>query len=61
MCFTAEGDALGVPTAERDDAKVVCLQHASDPVVFFPWSLVFEKPDWLKDGQRGQDVSPLMT
>ena len=58
--FTAEQDALGVPTAEWDRTKVAYLQHASDPVVFFSWDLAFEEPDWLLDGQRGPDVSDQM-
>jgi uncharacterized membrane protein len=56
--FTAERDALSDPTGIWDTTKVVYLQHASDPVVFFSWSLAFEEPDWLKPGQRGPDISP---
>jgi len=55
--FTAEIDALGEPEATWDETKVVYLQHASDPVVFFSWDLAFEQPDWLKPGQHGPDVS----
>jgi uncharacterized membrane protein len=56
--FTAEENALSVPTGTWDDTKVVYLQHASDPVVFFSWSLAFEEPDWLEQGQRGPYISP---
>jgi len=56
--FTAEVDALGEPTGKWGDTKVVYLQHASDPVVFFSWSLAFEEPEWLLDGQRGPEISP---
>jgi uncharacterized membrane protein len=55
--FTGDVDSLGEPTATWDDTKVAYLQHASDPVVFFSWDLAFREPDWLKDGQRGPDVS----
>jgi len=55
--FTGEADSLGAPTATWDDTRVAYLQHASDPVVFFSWDLAFSEPDWLKDGQRGPDVS----
>jgi len=55
--FTGEVDSLGEPAATWDDTRVAYLQHASDPVVFFSWNLAFSEPDWLKDGQRGPDVS----
>jgi uncharacterized membrane protein len=56
--FTAEVDALSEPTGQWGDTKVVYLQHASDPVVFFSWDLAFSYPDWLLDGQRGPEISP---
>ncbi len=40
--------------------RIVYLQHASDPVVFFDQDLAFSPPEWLRDGQRGPDVSPRM-
>jgi uncharacterized membrane protein len=55
--FTAEENALGDPTAQWDYTKIVYLQHASDPVVFFSRDLAFSYPDWLREGQRGPDVS----
>ena len=55
--FTAEEDALNALTTPWDNTRVAYLQHASDPVVFFSWDLAFTEPDWLKDGQRGPDVS----
>ncbi len=39
--------------------RVLYLQHASDPVVWFDFDLVYSKPDWLNE-QRGSDVSPTM-
>jgi uncharacterized membrane protein len=55
--FTAEENALDDPTAEWDHTKIIYLQHASDPVVFFSRDLAFGYPDWLLEGQRGPDVS----
>ena len=35
------------------------MQHASDPVVWFSFDLLFNEPDWLKEAP-GPDVSPAM-
>ena len=40
--------------------RVVYLQHASDPVTFFSTDLAFERPAWLRDDERGPDVSERM-
>jgi uncharacterized membrane protein len=40
--------------------RIVYLQYASDPVVFFDPSSFFREPQWLK-GERGPDVSPDFT
>ena len=37
--------------------RILYVQHASDPVVWFDFSLVDKKPDWLSE-KRGPDVSP---
>jgi uncharacterized membrane protein len=55
--FTSEENALDGPRAEWGDTRVVYLQHASDPVVFFSPSLFWRQPDWLLDGQRGVEIS----
>lgn len=55
--FTNEESALDLPTGEWGDTRIVYLQHASDPVVFFSPSLFLEQPDWLLDGQRGVEIS----
>lgn len=39
--------------------RVLYMQHASDPVVWFDFNLFWNKPDWLSE-QRGRDVSPRM-
>ncbi|HSJ84585.1 MAG TPA: alpha/beta-hydrolase family protein [Acidimicrobiia bacterium] len=57
--FTNQADALDLPGDEEEwgETRVVYLQHASDPVVFFSPSLFFNQPDWLLDGQRGAEIS----
>lgn len=57
--FTNGENALDLPGDEDDwgETRVVYLQHASDPVVFFSPSLFFSQPDWLLDGQRGAEIS----
>lgn len=38
----------------------VYIQYASDPMVFFSPSLLYQRPSWL-NGDRGPDVSPHLT
>ena len=58
--FTSEQNALGRPSGPWGPTRLVYLQHASDPIVFFNRSLGLTAPDWLEDGQRGPDVSERM-
>lgn len=37
--------------------RIVYLQYASDPIVFFQANSAFRQPDWM-DSPRGPDVSP---
>ncbi|HEY8472198.1 MAG TPA: alpha/beta-hydrolase family protein [Natronosporangium sp.] len=46
-------------SAEDGDPRVVYLQNASDPIVWWSPELLYEKPAWL-DGSRGPDVSGAM-
>jgi len=39
--------------------RIVYLQHASDPIVFFSTDMLWRVPDWMK-APRGPDVSPMM-
>ncbi|UGT41751.1 alpha/beta hydrolase [Nocardia yamanashiensis] len=53
--------AGAAPDLERPDRpwvnpRVVYLQHASDPIVWWSPDLLFEQPDWLRE-PRGSDVS----
>ena len=59
--FTTEESALDPATAEWGPTRIVYLQHASDPIVFFSPDLAFRRPDWLKEGQRGPDIPDKMT
>lgn len=42
--------------APVNDTRILFLQHANDPVVWFNFDLIFNKPDWLRE-QRGRAVS----
>ena len=55
--FSAQQNALDIPGAAWGPLRIVYLQYASDPMIFFSPDLLFSKPDWLK-GERGPDVSP---
>ncbi|MCF3932656.1 alpha/beta-hydrolase family protein [Acuticoccus sp. M5D2P5] len=57
--FTNQTDQLDWPGARWGPMRVVYLQYASDPIVFFDWSTLWWKPDWLNE-PRGPDVSPLV-
>ena len=38
-------------------SRILFLQHANDPVVWFSFDLIFNQPDWLRE-PRGPGVSP---
>lgn len=54
--FTAKEDALDKPTGTWGNTKIIYLQHASDPVVWFSGDLLYKSPEWLEQGQRGPDI-----
>jgi uncharacterized membrane protein len=54
--FAQDADDL---SAAGNRPRVVYLQNASDPVVWWNADLLYRKPAWL-DGDRGQDVSGAM-
>lgn len=58
--FASEDDGFARTPGPWGPTRVAYLQHASDPVVFFDSDLAFAPPQWLRDGQRGPDVSPRM-
>lgn len=55
--FTSFEDALNKPTGQWGNTKIVYLQHATDPVVWFSQDLLFTSPDWLIKGQRGPGLT----
>ncbi|MEV0335885.1 alpha/beta hydrolase [Nocardia sp. NPDC050717] len=57
--FASSADQLARPSDKWTDPRIVYLQHASDPVVWWSPDLLFERPDWLAE-RRGPDVSSAM-
>lgn len=47
------------PNTKWQEPRVLYLQHASDPVVYWTPDLIFGKPDWLRES-RGRDLTPDM-
>jgi uncharacterized membrane protein len=45
--------------APWEGTRILFLQHASDPIVWWSDDLIFNQPDWLKE-PPGRDRSPLM-
>ncbi len=58
--FAADPKDLGLPTITWTPPKIVYLQHATDPIVWWGGDLLFRKPDWLNE-PRGSDVLPNMS
>ena len=52
-------EIAAVAAAPWDPTRVLFLQHASDPVVWWSPELLFAKPDWLEESP-GYDRSPSM-
>ncbi|MGZ4621063.1 MAG: alpha/beta hydrolase [Blastococcus sp.] len=50
---------LNKPTGTWGEPRLVYLQNASDPIVWWTPRLIFSRPDWLK-GTNGPDVSQAM-
>lgn len=57
--FAAENSNLSHQAADWQAPRILYMQHASDPVVWWNESLLWQKPDWLSEA-RGPDVSPKM-
>ncbi|WP_336070307.1 alpha/beta hydrolase [Nitratireductor rhodophyticola] len=55
--FTSQKNALDISGARWGPLRIVYLQYASDPVVFFDPLAWYRRPAWLV-GERGPDVSP---
>jgi uncharacterized membrane protein len=54
--FADEAPDLAKPTGPWGEPRVVYLQNASDPIVWWSPRLILRHPDWLR-GERGPDVS----
>lgn len=57
--FASNTKDLKTTDSDWQRPRIVYLQHASDPVVWWSFDLILNKPDWLKE-PRGEDVTPLM-
>ena len=44
------------PPGPWNEPRLLYLQHASDPVVWWYWSIMWSRPDWLAE-PRGPDVN----
>lgn len=55
--FAASAADYAHPTGPWDAPRLLYLQHASDPVVWWYWNILWSRPDWLSE-PRGPDVSP---
>jgi uncharacterized membrane protein len=58
--FTNQQSDLTTSFADWGALRIVYLQYASDPVVFFDPRSAYRSPAWLS-GMRGPDVSPELT
>jgi len=54
--FADEAPDLDRPPGPWGDPRLVYLQNASDPIVWWSPQLILNHPDWLR-GERGPDVS----
>jgi uncharacterized membrane protein len=54
--FASSNSDIATDDEEWQAPRVLYNQHASDPIVWWSWDLIFKHPDWLKE-QRGPDVS----
>src|SRR4029453_14457475 len=53
--FTNDVDAGVPPAVKWNGPRVLYLQHASDPIVWWSPRLIWDEPDWLGE-PHGQDV-----
>jgi uncharacterized membrane protein len=54
------GGVIPPATAPWDGSRVLYLLHASDPIVWWSWELMYARPDWLEE-PRGDDVVDAMS
>lgn len=58
--FNNQTDAVAMPGVPWGPMRIIYLQYASDPIVFFEYAAFYRPPPWL-EGERGPDVSPDLT
>jgi uncharacterized membrane protein len=54
--FAASPEDYANPPGPWNEPRLLYLQHASDPVVWWYWSILWSRPDWLAE-PRGPDVN----
>ncbi len=54
--FAASPEDYAHPPGAWNEPRLLYLQHASDPVVWWYWSILWSRPDWLAE-PRGPDVN----
>ena len=57
MEFLQPPEEVILSLLEWESPRIVYAQHASDPVVWWSWDLLWKEPDWLRE-KVGRDVSP---
>ncbi len=57
--FTDQHNALAIPGAHWGPMRLVYLQYASDPIIFFDPLSFYRPPEWMAT-PRGPDVSPAL-
>ena len=58
--FAMRAPDFDLPKGDWEYPRAVYLQNSSDPIVWWSPSLLFKRPDWLRE-KRGPDVEPRMT
>ena len=54
--FAASPEDYANPPGPWNEPRLLYLQHASDPVVWWNWSILWSRPDWLAE-PRAPDVN----
>ena len=54
--YAASPEDYAKPPGPWNEPRLLYLQHASDPVVWWYWSILWSRPDWLAE-PRGPDVN----
>jgi uncharacterized membrane protein len=55
--FAATNEDILRDQSDWQRPRLLFMQHASDPIVWFSFDTILRKPDWLRE-TRGPDVSP---